>query len=379
MAILSDQILDDYFRTKLDERSAKDLLRKLSVNSGLIDFCSNDYLGVAKDLNNQIAKDEFTFPKGGSTGSRLLTGNSIYAEKLENEIATFHNAPSGLIYNSGYDANLGLFSCIAGRGDTFLYDELIHASVRDGICLSKSSNYSFRHNSLAHLEKKLQIAKGNIFVAIESVYSMDGDFAPLLEICSLCEKYGAALIVDEAHATGVFGKNGSGRVQELGLEKRIFARVHTFGKALGTHGAIVLGSSVLRDYLINFSRSFIYTTALPESTLKSIKYSYSLLINEPQRQKQLISNITKYKKCVEEAEIKWELIKSESAIQTVIVSENSKARALSFRLREIGYDVRAILAPTVPKGKERLRICLHAFNSHQEIEELVTLIEKAIR
>ena len=161
-----------------------------------------------------------------------------------------------MIFNSGYQANIGLFAAVAQKGDTIISDELIHASMIDGIRLSYASRLRFKHNDIKDLEKQLKKAKGNIFIGIESVYSMDGNLAPLTKMARLAKKYKAHLIVDEAHATGVFGKQGSGLVCALGLEDQVFARMHTFGKALGCHGAIVLGSEILKKYLVNFARPF---------------------------------------------------------------------------------------------------------------------------
>src|SRR4051812_34169388 len=195
----------------LIKRKDESRFRSLSTNK-LIDFSSNDYLGLARSgvLKEAINKELKKFPDytNGSTGSRLLSGNSAYAEELEQWIADFHYAEAGLIFNSGYDANLGLFSCIAQRNDTILYDQLSHASIIDGIRLSFAASRAFQHNDLIDLEEKLKTAKGNIFVVVESIYSMDGDFAPLKELIELVEKYKAVIIVDEAHATGVFGKQG---------------------------------------------------------------------------------------------------------------------------------------------------------------------------
>ena len=235
---------DDFLVKRVSIREKEGLLRKLSSENNLIDFSSNDYLGFARsdELKNIISSEAGALnfkPKTGSTGSRLLTGNTKYAEELECFIAQFHKAEAGLIFNSGYDANLGLISSAAKKGDVIFYDELSHASIYDGARLSKSESFPFRHNDLNHLEERLEYFSEkkyeNCFVIVESVYSMDGDFSPLKEIAALCEKYNANLIVDEAHATGVFGSKGEGKVVELNLEKKVFARVHTFGKALGCH------------------------------------------------------------------------------------------------------------------------------------------------
>jgi 8-amino-7-oxononanoate synthase len=305
----------------------------------------------------------------GSTGSRLLAGNSSYVEALEKKIALFHNASAGLIFNSGYDANVGLFSALGQKESTIIYDELIHASMHDGIRLSSASAFMFKHNDTKHLEERLKIAQGIIYVAVESIYSMDGDEAPLIKIAALCKHYNANLIVDEAHATGITSNNGKGLVQQFQLEDAVFARVHTFGKALGCHGAIVLGNELLRNFLINFSRSFIYTTALPIKNLIAINQSYQLLQHSQNTITELHQNIHYFKTQLS-PNAKALLINSSSAIQCIVISGNDHVKSLASALQQKGFDVRPILSPTVQKGKERLRICIHAFNKHSDIAAL---------
>ncbi|MBK0383502.1 8-amino-7-oxononanoate synthase [Pedobacter sp. SD-b] len=342
-----------------------------------MDFSSNDYLGYARseDLKMKIAAELKNQPHYllGATGSRLLSGNLAYAEDLEKEIAKIHRADAGLIFNSGYDANLGLLSSVAQKGDTLICDELLHASLIDGARLSNANRFIFKHNDLNSLTQKLKNAKGNIFIVTESVYSMDGDIAPLKEISALAKKYNAHLIVDEAHALGVIGDDGLGLVQKLGLEKDVLARVFTFGKALGCHGAIVLGSKNLRSYLINFARSFIYTTALPFHSLVAIKMAYQNIKGKVDIQK-LKVNIFLFNSI--KTDISHQFIESETAIQSLIISGNDACKLLSNKLLRNNFDVKAILSPTVPEGKERLRICLHAYNTIQEIEALVQKIKE---
>ncbi len=374
-------------RRSLEERVAGGSLRSLSRGTVPVDFCSNDYLGFSRSeiLKGRIHEEEACCPDRfiGSTGSRLISGNSAYYEELESYIAGFHNAESGLIFNSGYDANLGLFSSVPQRSDTIIYDQLVHASIRDGIRLSYARAFSFEHNSLEGLERRLKSAKAErtaqaadrcAFVAVESVYSMDGDCAPLAEMSELCREYGADLVVDEAHATGVFGRRGEGRIAELGLEKDVFARIHTFGKALGSHGAIVLGTQTLRTYLVNFARSFIYTTALPFHSLAAIRSAYLLMAENNEQIADLREKISHFKRKAG-SEILKKMIPSESAIQCVVVPGNERVKAAASKLREAGLDVRPIMHPTVPAGAERLRICLHAFNTEKEIEDLTTKLK----
>lgn len=357
----------NFLINKLLERSNNNALRSLTLPHNLIDFCSNDYLGIATNLllpwHNNIPQ--------GSTGSRLLAGNYKLIEEVEEQIAAFHQADSCLIFNSGYDANVGLLSCVPQRGDTVLYDSLSHASIRDGIRLSLANSYSFAHNSIDDVEKKLQHAKGNIFIVTESVFSMDGDTAPLTEMVAVATKHNAQLIVDEAHATGIIGSNGEGLVQHLNLQERIFARVHTFGKACGCHGAAVLGSKNLRSYLINFARSFIYSTALPPAAVASIQASYHLLASMQAEREQLKELIGIFR----ETNIGFEKIESATPIQAVIVSGNSEARSKAAHLQQQGFDVRPILYPTVPKGRERLRIVLHSFNTTEQLSNLLSLLQ----
>lgn len=372
---------DSSLQQALQKRIELDALRSLRTSNQLIDFCSNDYLGFSRNniLQQAIENEWEALPVhyNGATGSRLISGNTAYAENLEKTIASFHDAEAGLIYNSGYDANVGLFSAL-GQNDTtttFIYDELIHASVHDGIKLSRSTAYLFKHNDLYHLEERLKIAKGTIYVAVESIYSMDGDQAPLMEMVALCEKYNASLIVDEAHATGVTANNGKGVVQLHGLEKQVFARIHTFGKAMGCHGAIVVGSGLLRTFLINFSRSFIYTTALPLNSLIAINQAYKLLQKDASCIALLANNIRLFKQGVSTIQ-KIKLIESESAIQSIIIKGNEAVKKYAQELERKGLDIRPILSPTVPKGKERLRICIHAFNTEAEINTLVNCIQQ---
>jgi len=363
---------DVYIQNKLKERKTAGTYRSLKPESGLIDFCSNDYLGFSRstDIRDRINQYlEQTSHLNGSTGSRLLSGNTALCEELEHNITRFHDAKAGLIFNSGYDANLGLFSCLPQRGDTIITDELIHASIIDGARLSHANRYTFKHNDLNNLEDKLRCATGNCYIAVESVYSMDGDTAPLIEMLALAETYNAHLIVDEAHALGVFNK---GLVQTLDLQHKVFASVVTFGKALGVHGAIVLGSEPLKEYLVNFARSFIYTTAASFTQLAGIRIAYEFLADSANEQRFLKNNITTFKLHINIPG----LVQSDSAIQSIIIGGNKQTAHTATLIRNAGFDVRPILSPTVAAGSERLRICLHSFNTAAEIADLCNLLNK---
>lgn len=358
---------EDFLHKKITERKAQHAFRSLRQETQGIDFCSNDYLGIVKKQLLQTAHEKYA---AGSTGSRLLTGNNRLLEQTEKGIAAFHTAEAALIFNSGYDANTGLLSCVPQRGDTILYDYLSHASIRDGVRLSFAQSFSFLHNDTVDLAKKLAQAKGNIFVVTESVFSMDGDTAPLKEMAALCQQYRAHLVVDEAHATGVIGENGEGLVQQLGLAPACFARIHTFGKALGCHGAAVLGSNTLRDYLINFSRPFIYTTALPPASIAAIQSSYQIFPGLYAERKHLNELITFF----QSAPVPYQKLLSCTPVQSVIIPGNENVKAAADLCRQHDFDVRAILYPTVPKGTERLRIVLHSYNTKQELSTLVDVL-----
>ncbi len=234
--------------------------------------------------------------------------------------------------------------------------------------MSLASRFNFKHNDLKDLEEKIKRSKGNIFIAVESIYSMDGDECPLEELTELTEKYNATLILDEAHSTGSHGENGSGLAVQKKLEDKIAVRVYTFGKAMGVHGACVAGDKTLINYLINFARPFIYTTAMPPHSLISIRCAFDFLQQNIDRQKMLQTNIKLFLDGIEKTRLNR--VNSRSAIQNVIVPGNSEVKKLATFLQENGFDCRPILSPTVKEGSERIRICLHSFNSDEEISKL---------
>lgn len=348
------------FQRNLQDRIEKGSLRSLLSFEGHVDFWSNDYLGLGRIAH--------PIEISGSTGSRLISGNSKVVEDVESKLASHFLSEAALTFNSGYDANVGLFSSLPQKGDTILYDELVHASVRDGIRLSFANSYSFKHNNTADLEKKLKKATGTVFVAVESLYSMDGDIAPLVALNALCSEYGALLIVDEAHSGGVFGKEGRGLCAEAGISESVFIRLFTFGKAYGAHGAVVCCSDLVRQFLVNFARSFIYTTALPEAL-------YTHLLNQVEAGKpdilrqQLQMNISHFTKSIQST-----LSASNSPIQVIEFSDLDTCKQKAHQLQQAGFAVKAILPPTVPAGSQRLRICIHAFNTEEEIDQLIHLL-----
>lgn len=368
---------------KLEIRKQNNSLRQLPSANELIDFASNDYLGLSQSEAIFQATHQYLIEKkitqNGATGSRLISGNHKVYQEAENYIAKFHQSESALIFNSGYDANVGFFSSVPQKGDLILYDELSHASIRDGIQLSNAKAYKFKHNDFEDLEKRLRQAQSDNFIAevyivTESVFSMDGDSPNLEELVALSEKYGCLLVIDEAHALGVFGESEEGLAQMLGLQDKIFARIMTFGKGLGCHGAAILGSVELRDYLVNFARSFIYTTGLSPHSVATILIGYQYLEKENKDIMLLRENIIHFNQQKNLLGLKPMFVRSKSAIQSAIIPGNENVKRLAQQLQDKGFDVKAILSPTVPEGQERLRFCIHSYNSEEEINQVLTFL-----
>ena len=370
---------------KLELRKQNNALRKLPIPNNLIDFASNDYIGFSKNKTifeetHQYLIDNICI-QNGATGSRLLSGNHKVYQEAENFIAKFHQSETALIFNSGYDANVGFFGSVPQKGDFILYDELCHASIRDGIQLSNAKAYKFQHNDFEDLEKlieRFQTELVEVFIVTESVFSMDGDTPNLEELAKLSRKYNCNLVIDEAHSLGVFGSaeasRAEGLVQMLDLQDHVFARIMTFGKGLGCHGAAILGSQKLRDYLVNFARSFIYTTGLSPHAVATILIAYQHLELEKQTINKLRENIIHFNQDKNLLGLKPMFVRSKSAIQSAIIPGNQNVKSIANQIQEKGYDVKAILSPTVPEGQERLRFCLHSYNSKEEISEVLRLL-----
>jgi len=380
---------------KLSERANNNALRSLPNTNRLVDFSSNDYLGLAK--NEEVFQHSMKLLKkhsliqNGASGSRLLSGNHLLYTELEKSLCDFHEVESALVFNSGYDANIGFFSTVPQRGDVVFYDEFIHASIRDGIKMGNTRSYKFKHNDLEDLIKKCDAERTlslgrqgrskseyEIYIVTESVFSMNGDSPNLEMLVNFCNANNCHLVVDEAHAIGVYGKNGEGLVQEMGLQDQVFARIITFGKAIGCHGAAILGSKVLKNYLVNFARSFIYTTGLPPHTIATIIAAYANLVSSGNPRQKLQDKIQLFNLEVEQLGLQESFIISNSAIHCCIVPGNDKVKSVSQKIRNKGFDVRPILSPTVPTAKERLRFCIHSFNSTKEIKEVLRLLDSYI-
>ena len=367
----------------LQERETAGTLRHLSEESYLIDFYSNDYIGLAKNAvvrtKAHSLLEEYPL-QNGSTGSRLLSGNYPLIRNAESYLAAFHGAEKGLLFNSGYDANVGIFSSIPQKGDVVLYDQYIHASIRDGLQLNKAQNFKFKHNSLADLEEKLKRfapSATTLYIATEAVFSMDGDTPDLPAMVALAKEYNAYIIIDEAHSVGIFGNRGEGLCQALGIEKDIFLRLITFGKGIGAHGALVVAQAEVIDYLVNFARSFIYTTAAAPESIATLLASY-MLLPELKERDLLHENIVFFREKAQTLakEKGITFIDSSSAIQGLIIPDSQKVKQVAARLQARGMGIKPILSPTVPKGEERLRICLHSYNTKEEINLLFQTISE---
>lgn len=345
---------------------------RFSEGKEFIDLSSNDYLGFSTHPKLKEASKEVVEKIGvGSSASRLLSGDLDIYHHLEEKTAQFKGKERALIFNSGYQANIGIISAFYSRGDVIFSDKLNHASIIDGIVLSRAKFFRFSHLSLNHLEQLLKKQRHKFKEALiitESVFSMDGDKPALGELVSLKEKYNCKLMVDEAHATGIFGKSGAGVVEEEGVVNEIDLIMGTFSKALGSFGGYVACSKRLVDYLINTARSFIYSTALPPSVIAANLASLELVKEEPKRRKDLINNADYFRKRLKDLGFK---IKGSSQIVPLIVTDSQKVIKISEELQKKGYWVLPIRPPTVPVGESRLRFSLTLNHSKEILEKLI--------
>jgi len=374
-------------REFLKEREAQGLLRKLTPaamrasgkiyfqGKEYIDFSSNDYLGLADHPFLKKAALEATEKFGvAGSASRLLSGDTEVFHALEEAVARFKGKESALVFNSGYQANVGIISALFSKEDCIFADRLSHASIIDGILLSQARFLRFRHNSLEHLESLLKKERSKYkkaLIVTESIFSMDGDRAPLKELADLKEKYHCSIMVDEAHATGIFGANGSGIVEEEGLSARIDLVMGTFSKALAGFGAYLAASKEITDYLVNTCRSFIYSTALPPAVIATNLASLALIKNEPQRRSILLSNAVFLRAKLKE---KGFSVLGSSQIIPVILGDNLKALESAAYLQTQGFWVLAVRPPTVPAGEARLRFSLSFNHQAATLEKLIHAI-----
>lgn len=364
----------DSIKEFLSQRRKDGLLRVLRPATCLAqyNFSSNDYLALSTHPKLKEAAQKAIADFGvGAGASRLMSGDSLLFHKLEEKVAAFKNKEAALVFNSGYQANTGIISALYQKGDCVFSDRLNHASILDGITLSQARFFRFRHNDAAHLRQLLEKERAkfkNALIVTESVFSMDGDKAPLKELVNLKEEFGCRLMVDEAHATGIFGEHGAGVVEEEGLAKEIDLIMGTFSKALASFGAYVAAPREIIDYLVNTARSFIYSTALPPAVIAVNSAALDLIESESWRRKTLLENAAYLR---QELLKKGFKVKGESQIVPLVLGENIAALNFSQALQKKGYFVLPIRPPTVPKGEARLRFSLTVHHNKEILQKLV--------
>jgi 8-amino-7-oxononanoate synthase len=377
-----DRSLEARVRGRLAEWEAAGLLRVLRPPAGF-DFSSNDYLNLS---THPIVVDRLARAvqrQGcGSTGSRLLRGDRDVFAAVERRFADFKRAERSLYFSSGYLANIGVMTAIPERGDVVFSDERNHASLIDGIRLSAATRVVFPHNDVGRLAALLAetsdvSATGHRFVVVESLFSMDGDFAPLAEYAALCRSAGASLIVDEAHAVGIYGANGSGLIDACGVGNDVFVSINTAGKALGVSGAFVAGPRWAVEYLIQRARPFVFSTAPPPSLADALDASLDVIAGEPDRRERLASRVHQVRDRLARAGV---AVSAEgSQIIPIAIGDNDRAVAAALALQADGFDVRAVRPPTVPPGTARLRVSVNAGLSDDTIERFAVSLAAALR
>lgn len=342
-----------------------------------LNFCSNNYLGLANHpALCAAAKNAIDRYGCGSGASRLISGNMTLHEELERKIAELKGTEAALVFNSGFQANTGILSTLVGEGDVILSDSLNHASIIDGCRLSRAKVMVYAHCDLEQLERGLRNSppKARRLVVTESLFSMDGDQAPLAEIVGLAERHGAIVMVDEAHATGVFEPNGAGLVTNLGLGDRVLVQMGTLGKALGGFGAYVAGGKALRELLINRCRSFIFTTALPPAVIAMALAAIELVQREPERRQALRNNCDLLRAGLKS--MGYSLANSRSQILPLMIGDAAQCTKLSDDLLQGGVFAQGIRPPTVPEGTSRLRITLMATHTREQIDRALQVFRQ---
>jgi 8-amino-7-oxononanoate synthase len=358
--------LQSRWRSELERLRAEGRWRRLTPPAG-IDFSSNDYLGYGKRLWPAVA--------GGHSGtaSRLLRGHHPVWDEVESALAQWHGAEAALVFSSGYSANEGLLATVIEPGDWVASDQLNHASIIDGLRLSRAERFIYRHNDLDHLDNGLRHAvprdgRRERFIVTESLFGMEGDRAPLAGLVALAERHGAHVIVDEAHATGCFGATGGGLIEAGGLRRRILASVHTGGKALGVHGAYVVGSATLKELLVNRCRHLIFTTALPPILGQWWLQALAQVAADDSVRMRLHNAATVVRRGLADHGI---AAGGGDYIVPLLVGPDDRAVAAAWQLQDAGFDIRAIRPPTVPPGTARLRVSVHADHDRATLERLV--------
>jgi glycine C-acetyltransferase/8-amino-7-oxononanoate synthase len=382
------------YQSWLAGQKKKDLLRLLTPvarsargrlliqghdRSPLHDFSSNDYLGLSLHPDLVAQSHAFLDQAGcGAGAARLMSGDLLIYHQLEDEVAKLKGQEAALLFGSGYMANCGVIPALAGRNDVIFCDRLNHASIYDGCTLSRAQLVRFHHNDMDHLEKMLrkQRGKGEALIVVESLYSMDGDRCPLRDVVRLKEKFNCLLMVDEAHATGVFGKNGGGIIEEDGVADRVDIAMGTCGKALGSYGAYVAGSQTMREYLVNRARTFIYSTGLPPAVIGASLAAIRIVRQQPERRLDLFEKVNAFKSALSAAGLTG---LGPSQIVPVLAGESSRAVKIAQALRDQGIFVTAVRPPTVPQGTARLRFSITSQLSQEIVEQAASLLISALR
>jgi 8-amino-7-oxononanoate synthase len=367
--------LAERLRERLAAIESQGLTRTLRPPAG-IDFSSNDYLGLANHPLLKQRMAEAVLAEGvGSTGSRLLRGERESFAKVEQSFARFKGAERSLYFSSGYLANLAVLTTFAESGDVIFSDERNHASLIDGVRLSRARRVVFPHNDVEALRQLIrdEPCAGQRFVVVESLFSMDGDEAPLKEYAALCRETGAALgtslIVDEAHAVGIYGARGSGLIEACGVADDVFVSINTAGKAMGVSGAFVAGSGEAIEYLIQRARPFIFSTAPPPALAAALEASLEVIATEPERRAKVLHNAQYLRRRLK--------IPGASQIIPVVIGDNERAVAVARELQAAGFDVRAVRPPTVPPGTARLRISVNAALTEEVMNRFAAVLERA--
>ena len=379
----------DFIEQRLEEIRSRNLYRELKVVDGeqdstvvlngreVLNLSSNNYLGLANHpALKEAARQALDRHGCGSGASRLISGNMTAHEELEQRLARFKGTEAALVFNSGYQANVGIIATLVEKDDVVLSDQLNHASIIDGCRLSRAAVSVYRHCDMDHLESLLKQspARARKLIATESVFSMDGDIAPLRELVGLAERHGAMVMVDEAHATGVRGPNGAGVVAEMGLGDRVLVQMGTLGKALGAFGAYVAGSAHLKELLINRARSFIFTTSLPPVVLAMAGAAVDLVEREPERQCALRRNTEHLRSGLGRLGY---TVGGNTQIIPVMVGQEQPCMELAARLLESGFYVQGIRPPTVPPGTSRLRVTTMATHTTEQLDRTLDAFARA--
>lgn len=371
--------IDDFARRELERRRTAGLQRRMRCIEGAQDtwvsvegrrallLCSNNYLGLANHPAVRAAASQAAMDYGvGAGASRLISGSMRLHHDLEEQLAAFKGTEAALLFNSGYHANVGAITTLVGRDDAVFSDELNHASIIDGSRLSGARVCVYRHNDVEDLANRLATtAARRRLVVTESVFSMDGDTAPLKQICACAERYNAMLMVDEAHATGVVGPGGCGVVAAEGLRERVTVQMGTLGKAVGAFGAFVAGSRAVIDLLLNTARSFIYTTALPPPVVAAAATALTIIARDPERRRQLVANATQLHAAFERLGLR---VRAQAGhILPVLIGDAERTMRISERLLTEGIFVQGIRPPTVPPGTARLRVTAMSTHTPEDL------------